>query len=643
MHFWLVALALGVVALLISGCGGDAHSSTEAKDPDVGMQAPAGLAYDMTSSIYEVGNAIVANKPSASGGPIQRYAVAPPLPAGLSLDPETGIISGTPTAVATPAVYLVTAENAGGSATARVQIEVRSTPAAPAGLTYRETAIVYTVGQAIVANAPTSSGGPITSYSVEPALPAGLQLDTHTGVISGTPVAVASETHYTVTGTNATGSVTVVLRLAVQAAPIPPASLTYSASEALYVAVEAIVPNTPLVTGGTPSEFTVSPALPAGLSINAQTGAITGTPAAIQPQTTYTITASNSAGATQAQIRIAVTARGSWVAQAPVPVGRHYFPLVRLPSGKVMAIGGYTNAGPTDSVVVFDPGANSWTTAAPLSAARSEATATVLRDGRVLVVGGETQGRAALASAELYDPAQGTWQPAASMAETRMRHSATLLPDGKVLVIGGFDTSLTFRQTAERYDPITNTWTTMATPLAYARAQHGAELLPGGSTVLLIGGVNHNGYVTSAELFPVDDSGTTTVATTALAAANIYTSTRLADGSVLAMGDGSTTAFRFDPAASTWTISTFSGIRGLPTLTTLADGRVLLAGGTGPGGGRLATAEIYNPDFNTWTAANSMSTPRSGASAVLLDDGSTLVVGGFANSVEVDSVERYLP
>ncbi|WP_218277400.1 hypothetical protein, partial [Pseudomonas sp. FW300-N1A1] len=81
----------------------------------------------------------------------------------------------------------------------------------------------------------------------------------------------------------------------------------------------------------------------------------------------------------------------------------------------------------------------------------------------------------------------------------------------------------------------------MATPLSSPRAQHAAQLLPGGNEVLVIGGVNRNGFVTSAERFPVNDNGATTPVAGTVPAANVYTSVLLADGDVLAMGDGSST------------------------------------------------------------------------------------------------------
>jgi hypothetical protein len=51
-----------------------------------------------------------------------------------------------------------------------------------------------------------------------------------------------------------------------------------------------------VLTGDLPITVTISPALPAGLSINATTGCISGTPTASSPSTSYTVTATNAFG-----------------------------------------------------------------------------------------------------------------------------------------------------------------------------------------------------------------------------------------------------------------------------------------------------------------------------------------------------------
>jgi hypothetical protein len=87
--------------------------------------APSGLSYSTTSASYTVGAAITADLPSSSGGAVASYSVQPALPAGLTLNTATGVISGTPSAVATIAVYVVTASNSAGSTATSLTISVR--------------------------------------------------------------------------------------------------------------------------------------------------------------------------------------------------------------------------------------------------------------------------------------------------------------------------------------------------------------------------------------------------------------------------------------------------------------------------------------------------------------------------------------
>lgn len=89
---------------------------------------------------------------------------------------------------------------------------------APYGLTYDVASPSYRSGCKIYNNFPACSGSP-TSYSVNPALPSGLTLNTSTGVISGTPTSTQSATSYTVTATNSYGSTTANVSITILAAP----------------------------------------------------------------------------------------------------------------------------------------------------------------------------------------------------------------------------------------------------------------------------------------------------------------------------------------------------------------------------------------------------------------------------------------
>jgi hypothetical protein len=212
------------------------------------------------------------------------------------------VISGTPTVISPATGYTVTATNSGGSTTATVTITVND--GAPTSLTYSTNPATYTKGQTITDNTPSSGGGAVISYSISPALPAGLSFNTSTGVISGTPTVISPATGYTVTASNSGGSTTATVTITVNDGA--PTSLTYSTNPATYTKGQTITNNTPSSGGGAVISYSISPALPAGLSFNTSTGVISGTPTAISPATSYTVTASNSGGSTTATVAITV-------------------------------------------------------------------------------------------------------------------------------------------------------------------------------------------------------------------------------------------------------------------------------------------------------------------------------------------------
>ena len=61
-----------------------------------------------------------------------------------------------------------------------------------------------------------------------------------------------------------------------------------------------------------------------------------------------------------------------------------------------------------------------------------------------------------------------------------------------------------------------------------------------------------------------------------------------------------------------------------------ADGRVLMPGGFTANETPVATADLYNPKTGTWSSAGSMSVPRAGHSAIVLNGNrGVLVMGGL--------------
>ena len=116
------------------------------------LQPPSGLSYLQNPAVYTVNYAAGSNLPVMLGGAATKYSISPSLPAGLRMDTNTGVISGTPTVAAGAANYTVTASNAAGSTTAQVNITVNATLVAPTGLSYRTNPVVYFVNAAITNN-----------------------------------------------------------------------------------------------------------------------------------------------------------------------------------------------------------------------------------------------------------------------------------------------------------------------------------------------------------------------------------------------------------------------------------------------------------------------------------------------------------
>jgi hypothetical protein len=165
------------------------------------LSAPAFTLSSSSQSVI-VNYAITTVTNTSTGGAIASYAISPAAPSGLTFSTTTGQLSGTPTSTQSATNYTITATNATGSATATFTLTVTvGTPAFSLSST-AETRVATT---AITGYTITSTGAPITSYSLVGTLDTGLAFSTSTGRITGTPTETRTATTYTIIGTSASG------------------------------------------------------------------------------------------------------------------------------------------------------------------------------------------------------------------------------------------------------------------------------------------------------------------------------------------------------------------------------------------------------------------------------------------------------
>ncbi len=230
---------------------------------------------------------------------------------GAGITQTSGVVTGS---VATFGDLTVSATGSDDTLATSLTI----TPAGAAGVTtLSATSNTFNVGgsvsatlsiasEALTQNQPTASFTPVVgsggtqpfTYSISAALPAGLTFSTTTGTITGSPTVTLAATNYKVTVTDANSSTAnATFSLTVNSAVVATQAVA-STTLASGTAATAFTPVTG--SGGTGTlTYSVSPALPTGLTFSTSTGTITGTPTAVSATTTYTVTVTDANGATK--------------------------------------------------------------------------------------------------------------------------------------------------------------------------------------------------------------------------------------------------------------------------------------------------------------------------------------------------------
>lgn len=276
------ALVASVSLFGLGGCNDMSSAPALTTNTSPGASGPLSIS---TSSLPAgtVGRSYTATVAGSGGTPPYTWLVTPPLPTGLTLDSATGAITGSPSAgtIDTTSHSFVLQDDAFQSVTRVLTLTINAAP-----LAITTTSLpTGTVNQIYPATTLVATGGiPPYVWSVNPALPNGLVLNVLSpGTISGVPLAGSNgRTSHTFTVTDSaipiqqTRSTTLSLIINLTVTPV-----TITTSALPNGQVGQPYSFTLQGSGGTlPYSWSVMPALPHNLTLNASSGAITGTPTA---------------------------------------------------------------------------------------------------------------------------------------------------------------------------------------------------------------------------------------------------------------------------------------------------------------------------------------------------------------------------
>lgn len=260
-----------------------------------GEQAPGQTGVTYSQQLFFLG-----------GRPPAQWSVATgTLPPGLSLNPQTGIISGRPTTVGTfTFTARVTDTETTSAVSAPLSIVITLGPLGVINtgeLTPGQTGVNYS--QVLLA---TGGTGPYTWRVNSGVLPPGLTINQNTGLISGKPTIPGSYPFLLqITDSTSATALSDTLKITINAGPLT----VISAGDLTAGQVNVDYTHQLLANGGSqPYIWNVNGTLPAGLTLDNTTGIISGKPAAAGTFT-FTVSVKDSLNVivTSGQLRIIIS------------------------------------------------------------------------------------------------------------------------------------------------------------------------------------------------------------------------------------------------------------------------------------------------------------------------------------------------
>ncbi len=243
------------------------------------------------------GDEIQSLTPSFIGDGPELWQISPPLPSGLIINLDSGVISGIPNQTSSITKFTITASNIAGSSNTILYIEVL--PINLEKLEYHMEVFTCTTYLFCHISSPSFVGIP-DSWSIDPPLPFGMVLNSN-GSINGI-IDSQTDTNHTITIYNKVGDTETDIRIiTLHPAPL---GLSYEQNNFSFMKYDSVNIK-PIISGGIVETWSITPELPRGLRLNSD-GTIEGKPFIIQEFNRYTVTASNGGGSLSTVIIIEI-------------------------------------------------------------------------------------------------------------------------------------------------------------------------------------------------------------------------------------------------------------------------------------------------------------------------------------------------
>ncbi len=184
-----------------------------------------------------------------------------------------------------------------------------------------------------------------------------------------------------------------------------------------------------------------------------------------------------------------------WEELSPLPLRRAGLGLTAT-QGRLYAVGGMTENGPTAQLDIYDIESGNWQTAAPRPAALANYSVVAVGNA-LLTPGGCDAAWQPTDAVHRYDIAQNDWAAVAELPEPLCAYALAYTPE-RIYVFGGMGANKVYRAAAYAYDFAADVWEALPSPVT-PRAFGAAALLS--DRVFYVGGHDGKNELNTCEVY----------------------------------------------------------------------------------------------------------------------------------------------